>query len=111
MYKLGKTATTFLENYNKYKTRKEAAEALGVSTTRILYLCRKYNITKWDIKDYRTDNLSKLSSYTCENCKKIFMRPSSSGKPNRFCSKKCQGEYIGKKYGFAATPENIRKRS
>ncbi len=64
------------------------------------------------------DRLYKVE-LVCANCEKPFLRGGSAvrgrlapshSKRNRsnryFCSRRCQGEYIGKNYGFAAHPEN-----
>lgn len=54
----------------------------------------------------------------CSNCKKKFsltkhsqsrIRGSTSGL--LFCSKKCQGEYIGEHYGFKANPQNAGRQA
>ena len=53
----------------------------------------------------------------CEWCGKLFRDKGSSivARANRnkhiFCGDKCNGAYMGKHYGFAAHPENIRRRA
>jgi hypothetical protein len=100
MRELGPTAIKLRETYDNYSTRKEAAEALGVSTMRVFVLGKKLNITKWDMPLRRPETAAKLNTFICENCKEEFHVRKYSRSPHRFCSKKCQGQALAKKCGF-----------
>jgi hypothetical protein len=112
MRALGPTAIKLKETYEQYNTLKEAAAALGVSTMRISILCDKLHIDKWRMKPRGLKTAAVLKLHVCENvtCGKIFYTKKYQRAPHRFCCKKCQGEDLGKKYGFGVHPNNIRSK-
>jgi len=49
----------------------------------------------------------------CEECgRKFYVKPYNIREvsPRRFCSKFCQGKWVGNHYGFTAHPENTRRQ-
>lgn len=98
MYKLGPTAMKLKDTYDQYNTMKDAADALGVSEMRIWVLCNKLGIDKWRAKSRD----AKPTYHVCENCHEEFSVPRYVKRPARFCSKKCQGKFIGKTYGWGS---------
>lgn len=102
MRTLGQTALRLKEIYNDYPTRKEAALALGVSQTRIFILCRKLGITKWDMNPRKYSTAAKHDIYICKQCNLPFPVSKYLKSPHVFCTKKCQGKYVGTHYGFGS---------
>jgi hypothetical protein len=96
---LGDTARKLKETYEQYPTIKAAADALKVSSPRIGVLCKKLGITKWN-HPRRPETAAKVNVFICKNCEWPFSVPKYIKSPHTFCSKKCQGEYAGKHYGF-----------
>ena len=101
---LGETARKLKETYEQYPTIRAAAEALKVSPPRIGVLCKKLGITKWS-HPRRPETAATMNEYICQNpeCDKPegrFFVPKYIKGPHTFCSKKCQGQYAGKYYGF-----------
>jgi hypothetical protein len=81
------------------KTQREAAGKLGASEQYIYLLTRKYGITKWRQKN-RKHVLLKTEKRICEECGEVFTRLVVNKSPGRFCSKKCQGKWLGRTHGF-----------
>ena len=81
------------------KTQKEAALKLGASEQYIYLLTRELGITKWRQKN-REHRKIKTEERICEECGEVFTRKLLNKNPGRFCSKKCQGRWLGKTYGF-----------
>ena len=96
--KLGETAIKLRDTYEQYKTLKEAAEALGISTARASTLCKKLGITKWNRKPRGPETAAKPKLHECKQCQKL-----TSNKI--FCSQECMGVFVGKHYGFGANKE------
>ncbi len=88
-----------LEIVDDCKTQKEAAKRLNTSEPYIYLLTQELGITKWRQKNrvYVKPEKDKL---ICEECGEYFFKKSSSNRKGRFCSKKCQGKWLGKTYGF-----------
>ena len=80
-------------------TQREAARLLGASEQYIYTLTRKYGITKWRQKN-RVHTQTKRETKICEECGEAFVRLILNDNPGRFCSKKCQGRWVGLHFGF-----------
>jgi endogenous inhibitor of DNA gyrase (YacG/DUF329 family) len=81
-------------------TEREAARRLGTYEEYIYVLTRRCGITKWRQKN-RTLKSIKTVNKICEECGEMFTRETRyNNRPCRFCSKKCQGHWLGKTYGF-----------
>jgi len=110
MYKLGMTAEKLRVTYDSYKTAREAAAALGVSSTRILILAKKLGITKWNHP--RSEGARAIASkHICAYCKHEFEVPSYLIAPHKYCSKRCQGKDLGEKHGFGVHPDHQRRKN
>lgn len=88
----------FPEAVEKCKTQTEAAEYLGVSKQYVFQLTRRFGITKWRQKN-RIHKEIKLAQAVCQQCEEVFYKPINNN-PNTFCSKKCQGKWLGTHHGF-----------
>jgi len=81
------------------KTQREAAELLGASVWYIYYLTRRLGITKWRQKNREYKPIP-TERKICQECGEVFTYLPISRNPGRFCSKKCQGKWLGRNYGF-----------
>jgi len=88
-----------LEIVDECKTQREAASRLGASEQYIYLLTRELGITKWRQKN-RIHNKVKTEEKICEECGEVFTLKLLNKNPGRFCSKKCQGKWLGKTHGF-----------
>jgi formylmethanofuran dehydrogenase subunit E len=88
-----------LEIVDECKTQREAARKLKASEQYIYRLTRELGITKWRQKN-RVHAPIKGIEKICEECGEVFIKRSANNNPGRFCSKKCQGRWLGKNYGF-----------
>jgi len=102
---MGSTAMKLLDTYEQYGTLKDAAKALGVSAMRVAVLRDKLGIDKWRAKPRGEKTRAKPRIEMCEECHQEFKIPKYRKAPGRFCSKTCQGKYLGRNYGFG-TPGN-----
>ena len=80
-------------------TQREAAHRLNASEQYVYILTRRYGITKWRQKNRKHSEIKKESKI-CEECGESFVRLVLNQSPGRFCSKKCQGKWLGKNHGF-----------
>ena len=81
------------------KTQRDAAQKLGASEQYIYTLTRQLGITKWRQKN-RVHVPLKTVECVCEECGKTFTKYALNNAPGRFCSKKCQGRWLGRNHGF-----------
>jgi hypothetical protein len=79
-------------------TQREAARRLGTYEEYVQVLTRRCGITKWR-QNNRILKSFKTVSKVCEECGEVFTREKQN-RPGRFCSKKCQGHWLGKNFGF-----------
>ena len=80
-------------------TQREAAKRLEACEQYVCVLAKRYGITKWRQKN-RIHTKIKSETKVCEECGEAFNRLILNHNPARFCSKKCQGHWLGKNYGF-----------
>jgi len=91
--------TQLLSIVDECKTQKEASIRLNACEQYIATLTRELGITKWRQKN-RIYKRIKIETKICEECGEVFTKKIFSNNPGRFCSKKCQGKWLGKTYGF-----------
>jgi len=84
---------------DKCKTQREAALYLNANKQYIYRLTRELGITKWRQKN-RIHKPEATKKCFCEECGEVFVVSSNRNNPARFCSKKCQGHWLGNNYGF-----------
>ncbi len=82
------------------KTQREASARLGVSEQYVSILARQLGISKWRQKNRKYKEL-KEERKICSECGEAFTKLANNN-PARFCSKKCQGRWLGKNYGFGS---------
>lgn len=81
-------------------TQREAAKKLGTYDQYVQVLTRRCGITKWRQKNRILKNIKTVNK-VCEECGEAFTREAyRNSRPYRFCSKKCQGHWLGKNFGF-----------
>lgn len=91
------------EIIDECKTQREAARRLDACEQYIYLLCRQNGITKWRQKKRIHKDIPKKTKI-CEECGEVFTKAALNNNPNRFCSKKCQGRWLGKNHGFKKLP-------
>ncbi len=102
---LGENAEKLKSIVNLCDTGIEAAKLLGISAPRVYQLADKLGITKWKQKNPKK---AALITAVCKECGKEFQRRKIYKMKNIFCSKICQGKFIGRNYGFAKYPEHAK---
>jgi formylmethanofuran dehydrogenase subunit E len=88
-------------------TQREAARLLGATEQYISTLAKTYGITKWRQAN-RVHTKIKQEQKICEECGEVFTRLVLNQSPGRFCSKKCQGRWLGKNHGFKKGRKNSK---
>jgi formylmethanofuran dehydrogenase subunit E len=88
-----------LDIVDKYETQRDAAKALNSSEQYIYRITKELGIVKW--RQHNRHHLrTKTETKICEGCGEFFQRKMVNKSPGRFCSKKCQGKWLGKSHGF-----------
>ena len=96
----------FFEAVEKCNSAKEVAKMLNATETYICILSKRFGVNKFRNKN-RKHTRFKTEKRICQECGEMFVRLVINNNPARFCSKKCQGRWLGRNYGLRVNRKNI----